>query len=134
MNVRNCRKCGHVFNYMLGPIICPACQGKLEEKFQEVKTYIRENPGVGIKEVSEECDVEVQQIRQWLREERLELAETAAIHLNCEGCGAPIRSGRFCKKCKAETTVGLQSILNENKKKAPEPVNNKKDKDKMRFL
>ena len=36
MNVRNCRKCGTIFNYVMGPIVCPACREALEEKFKEV--------------------------------------------------------------------------------------------------
>ena len=52
MNVRNCRKCGKLFNYMMGMPICPACKEKLEQKFQEVKKYIRENRMSGIKAVS----------------------------------------------------------------------------------
>ena len=58
MNVRNCRNCGRIFNYISGAITCPACRSQLEEKFQEVKKYIQENRGVGIAQVAEECDVE----------------------------------------------------------------------------
>ena len=79
MNVRNCRKCGRLFNYISGPSWCPACREQMEVKFQEVKEYIRENPGVGIKQVSEACDVEPAQINQWLREERLELLCTMRV-------------------------------------------------------
>ena len=32
MNVRNCRKCGAIFNYVMGPIMCPACRDALEAK------------------------------------------------------------------------------------------------------
>ena len=46
------------FNYVVGPVLCPACREKLEEKFQEVKEYIRDHKGVGIMEVSEACDVD----------------------------------------------------------------------------
>ena len=97
MNVRNCRKCGKMFNYITGVPICPSCKEAMEAKFQEVKEYIREHKGAGIQEVSEACDVEVQQITQWLREDRLEVTEGSNIMLNCETCGAPIRSGRFCE-------------------------------------
>ena len=90
--------CGHIFNYVAGPFLCPHCREKMEAKFQEVKEYIRNNPGVSIQDVSENCDVEPSQIQQWLREERLELTEGSSILLNCEKCGAPIRSGRFCEK------------------------------------
>ena len=69
MNVRNCRKCGKLFNYISGPSWCPACREQMETKFQEVKEYIRENPGVFVQQVAEACDVEPSQINQWLREE-----------------------------------------------------------------
>ncbi len=79
MNIRNCRMCGHIFNYVAGPFLCPHCREKMEAKFQEVKEYIRANPGVGIQDVAENCDVEPSQIQQWLREERLELTEGSVI-------------------------------------------------------
>ena len=119
MNVRNCRNCGCIFNYVTGPVICPACREKLEEKFQEVKEYIRDNKGAGIPEVAEACDVEVAQIRQWLREGRLELTEDAQMYLSCETCGKPIRSGRFCEKCTLNMSRGFQEVLNAGKDTSP---------------
>lgn len=124
MNIRNCRMCGHIFNYVAGPFLCPHCREKMEAKFQEVKEYIRNNPGVSIQDVSENCDVEPSQIQQWLREERLELTEGSSILLNCEKCGAPIRSGRFCEKCKYDMAMDLQSVTAEEADCAPaEPQN-----------
>ena len=134
MNVRNCRSCGCIFNYVAGQVICPACRDKLEKKFQEVKDYIRENKGVGIHEVAEACDVEVSQIRQWLREERLELAEGSAMYMTCESCGKPIRSGRFCDKCKANMTRDLQDAIKVNKPADHKSVKDQGDNAKMRFL
>ena len=72
MNVRNCKKCGRIFNYVSGMPICMQCKEKLEEKFQEVKKYIQENRHASIPQVSEACEVSTNQIQQWLREERLE--------------------------------------------------------------
>ena len=80
MNIRNCRMCGHIFNYVAGPILCPHCREKMEAKFQEVKEYIRSNPGVGIQDVAENCDVEPSQIQQWLREERKSLPKSFFLH------------------------------------------------------
>ena len=110
MNVRNCRKCGRMFNYITGMPICPACKEVMEVKFQEVKEYIREHKGAGINEVASECNVETQQITQWLREDRLELAEDSAIMINCEGCGSPIRSGKYCDRCRANMTNSLNRM------------------------
>ena len=57
MEVRNCRSCGRLFNYMGGAPLCPACQKKLEEKFQEVKAFLEENPNSSVETVAEELDV-----------------------------------------------------------------------------
>lgn len=135
MNVRNCKSCGRIFNYLSGPVICPACKDSMEAKFQEVKEYIRAHKGANIPEVAEACDVEAGQIRQWLRDERLEVTEDSALYLTCESCGAAIRSGRFCEKCKGDMTKNLKDVMGEAKPKAT-LVQNKKDDGgaKMRFL
>ena len=133
MNVRNCRNCGRLFNYISGIVICPACKESLEAKFQEVKEYIREHKGAGIQEVAEACDVETAQIRQWLREERLEVTENSALFLNCESCGTPIRSGRYCAKCKTELTRDLNGILKDSRQRQ-KPVEDKAQGARMRFI
>ena len=133
MDVRNCRKCGKLFNYAMGPITCPNCMKAQEEKFQEVKSYISSHPGCGIAEVSEECEVTTQQIKQWLRDDRLQFAEDSAVGLDCEKCGDKIRSGRFCEKCKVDVAHNLGSVY---KKEEPKPQKPKdyKDNARMRYL
>ena len=44
MNVTNCRSCGRLFNVLSNEKICPDCRKKLEDKFQQVKKYLEENP------------------------------------------------------------------------------------------
>ncbi len=135
MDARNCRKCGRIFTYAMGPILCPRCREEQELKFQEVKKYIQEHYGADIPEVSEECDVDPGQIRQWIREDRLQFTEDSPIRISCEGCGEMIRSGRFCDKCKAEMTNGFRHAMAPAKKLEPEqPRGPKSDRDRMRFL
>lgn len=134
MDVRNCRSCGKLFNYFGGPQICPVCREKLEDKFQQVKEYIRENPKATIQEIVDENDVTTQQLHQWIREERLEFSKDSPIQLQCENCGAPIRTGRFCEKCKANMVNGLNSAFERPKPKAPERKMKATDEDRMRFL
>lgn len=133
MDVRNCKKCGRIFNYISGPFYCQACRDEEENKFQNVKKYIRENPGVGVQEVAQECEVEKAQIYQWLREERLQLGEGSMISLSCETCGASISSGRFCENCKKEVANGLRAA-SRVEKAAPEPVKRQDSSSRMRFL
>lgn len=136
MNVRNCKKCGRIFNYIGGPITCQKCREELEEKFQEVRKFVRENPGVDMTVVSEECDVEPKQIRRWIQEERLELSEDSPIKIACESCGALIRSGRFCEKCKAQVTKDFKGIVNQNKpqESGTGESTGRRTSDRMRFL
>ncbi len=135
MNVRSRTICKRLFSYLSGPVYCPTCRDKMEEKFQEVKAFIQENPGVHIQEVADSCEVETAQIRQWLREERLELTEGSPLMLSCDGCGAPIRSGRYCDKCKANVSNGFKDILKSNSRQNQDTFRKKEDGgSKMRFL
>ena len=134
MNVKNCKKCGRLFNYVSGPFICPVCREETEKKFVEVKQYIRENKVTGVHEVAEACGVDVRQIHQWIREERLEFSEDSPVGIDCELCGAMIRTGRFCEKCKAGMAKELGDSIKKPEVKKPEPKKDTRDNPKMRFL
>lgn len=118
----------------MGPIVCPQCREALEEKFKEVKTYIEQNPHSGIRDVAEACEVEVAQIQQWLREERLEFTSDSMVQLVCETCGAQIRTGRFCDKCKNEMANGFQRAIRPQKAPEPQVKKDPRDSARMRFL
>lgn len=113
MDVRNCKKCGNLFNFTGSPL-CPACNNKMEKKFSEVKDYIRENPTSSISVVSEETEVPIQQLKRWIREERLSFSKDSGVVIQCEKCGAPILTGRFCKECKRTMTKSLESLYSVN--------------------
>lgn len=130
MEIRNCKKCGRIYNYVLGPNLCPRCVKDLEEKFQEVKQYIYDNPGVGVTDVAEAMEVSVGQIRQWVREERLQFAEGSVTDIFCESCGKTILSGRFCQKCKEAMVRNLGSVYQPDKKSK----DNNSNGAKMRYL
>lgn len=134
MNVKPCKGCGRLFNYIAGPNLCPVCREKLEEKFQEVKLYIEDHKGVSMQEVAEVCDVDMKQIKQWLREERLELTSDSVIRISCEGCGALITSGRFCDQCRYNITSGFNNIVAEHKKANEPQKPQRSGSAKMRFM
>jgi len=135
MNLKNCKRCGKMFSYAFGPMVCPSCLGEEEELFQRAKKYVQDHPGCDMKELSAEIEVDAKQIREWIREERLQFADDSCITIQCEKCGASIRSGRFCDKCKSEMSNGLQDAFGMNKPKLkPEPKRRESDGNKMRFL
>ena len=134
MDVKNCKKCRRLFNYIGGPVICPQCREELEKKFQEVKKYLFDNRNSTVRDVVENCDVEESQVRQWVREERLEFSSGIDVGIVCENCGAPIASGRFCDKCKASMINDLKAAGRQPKVEAPKPAKRESDGNRMRFL
>ncbi len=135
MDVRNCKNCGRLYNYVNGmPPLCNACMKALEEKFAVVKEYIYNHPGAGIQEVAEENDVSTMQLQKWVREERLAFSEDSPVGIECENCGAMIKTGRFCKACKDKLAHNLVNLY----KKEDPPAKRKNFKDnpnsKMKFL
>ena len=133
MDVKNCRGCGRLFNYIGGGyFLCPACMEALDKKLQVVKKYIQDNPKATMTEISQDNDVSINQIERWIREERLTFADDSPIGIECEGCGAMIKSGRYCQACKDK----LQKTLSDAyKTDRTEPVRkNLRDGNRMRYL
>ena len=133
MDVRSCRNCGRLFNYIQGQPICAACKQKMEDKFIKVRDYIRVNESASMKQISEENDVTVKQIKQWVREERLTFSSKSVVGIECENCGAMIRTGRFCDKCKNNMATNLKQMY-AMPAVAEDSGKRERDKDRMRFL
>lgn len=131
MEVRPCKQCRRLFNYLNGEPICPNCKDMLEKKFVEVKEFVRENKSMGIKEVAEANNVTVNQIRRWIRAERLSFSEDSGVGIDCESCGRMIRSGRLCQACKDKLLGKVDDMY-----KTDESIVAKKHREaaRMRFM
>ena len=134
MDVKNCKRCRRLFNYIGGQPLCPQCRDELEKTFQNVKKYLFDNRGANIADVVRDCEVDEGQIRQWVREERLEFSAGVDIGVTCEKCGAPITSGRFCEKCKASMINDLQTAGRRPEAAPEQPKKEQSRENKMRFL
>lgn len=132
MDLRNCKNCGKMFNY-IGTPVCPSCEKSLEDKFQQVKQYVRDHPEDSITMVAEENDVSVNQLKRWVRQERLAFSDSSLVGLACENCGAMIKTGRFCESCKLQLINNVSSALTPKKEK-PTPQIRKDGPAKMRFF
>ena len=107
-------------------------QKQLEDKFVEIKEYIRDNKVASISEISDKFEVSTKQIEQWVREERLCFADDSPIGLQCECCGATIKTGRYCDKCKGTMANKLDNLY---KAPAAAPRTGRdRDNARMRFL
>jgi len=127
MDIRNCTRCGKIYQYD-GFKICPSCIREDEEDFLKVREYLYEYPGANLQEVHEATGVSISKIIDFLRQGRLEVAEESNILLQCEKCGASIKTGRYCQKC----TTEIQRELGSAYAAAVKPV--KKEKEKFRVI
>ena len=136
MEVRNCRMCGKLYNFVGGTYrnLCPSCIDKMEEKFLEVKEYIQQHSTANINEVSEECDVNARQIEQWVREERLMIADDSPIGITCERCGASIKCGRYCERCKNKIANNLGSMYGQSNAAVESMEKRASSEAKMRYF
>ena len=98
---RTCTKCGKANpEYKgVGEYKCSECGFIMYDDFGIVRNYLEVNKGATQSEVSRATGVSMETIRQFLKEERLEIVAGSAVLMACEICGAPIRSGRYCAAC-----------------------------------
>jgi ribosomal protein L37E len=107
-DLRNCRRCGKLFVYMGNPL-CRQCIDQDEELFIKVREYIEKNPKCTTMEVANALDITVEKILQFLREGKLELGkENTNMLLDCERCGRPISTGRYCSEMRRRDGEGVQ--------------------------
>jgi flagellar operon protein (TIGR03826 family) len=134
-DVRNCRKCGRLFNYIGGAPICQDCKKQDEEDFARVKEYLYKNPGASMSMVSEDLEMSVEKIKRFLKEGRLEITgDDGNMILECENCGKSIRSGRFCDECERNLAMGFKSAASQIKSELDIEMDSAKKGIGMRYL
>ena len=136
MEIKNCRQCGRMMQYMgTGELICSDCKKKMDEKFAEAKTYLKENPGTNSTGLAKAIGVPLSQVNKWVREERLVFSEDSPIGIDCERCGKMIKSGRFCPECKTAMVNEFSSGRKDGVSTTPvSNVGNGSSKGRMRFI
>lgn len=109
--IKNCARCGRLFTGV--DDVCPACLAEEQEEFDRVRAYLIRHRNASVAEVSAQTGVAVTQIHRWVRAGRLKVSpEQLGGGLRCERCGAPIDSGRFCRKCLGELARALRQVAN----------------------
>lgn len=131
MEVKACKRCGRLFQYVTGSIICSECKKSEEDVFITVKEYIIEHKGATIEEVSCETGASVTLIEKFLKQGRLEIVEGSPIAITCERCGKKITTGKYCDKCK-ERLANALGVMAKDMRSSQEPEETTKAR--MRFL
>lgn len=109
MSIKNCSRCGRMFQSEGPGKLCARCLDNDEEDFKVVREYVYDNPNSNIPEVAECTGVTEEKILKFLRQGKLVLKDELSMVLDCERCGKPIKSGRFCDSCTNEMSRDLRS-------------------------
>lgn len=95
---KECIICGARLPLEYNNDCCPGCE---EEKlFRQVREFIREND-CNEYILSTQMHVPLSKIRAWIRQGRIEYAETGTriVGTKCSRCGSPINFGTLCSNC-----------------------------------
>ncbi|EFM09024.1 Flagellar operon protein YvyF [Paenibacillus curdlanolyticus YK9] len=109
MNLDNCPRCGKLYAKNLRDL-CPACIKDLDQQYELCATYLRENRGATIYEVSESTEVSIAQITRFIREGRISLMDMPNMGYPCEMCTNTIREGNLCESCRSRLTKDINKL------------------------
>ncbi len=132
-DLRNCPVCGKVF-VKINRNLCPDCIDKEEQEFEEVRKYLKDNPGASVMEIAEVTSVDENKILKWMREGRIDVTFTGGVGLNCKRCGVQITAGNLCAKCAKALANQFKTISTTPAAKPEEPEKNKDPKAKGMFV
>ena len=96
-----CIKCGgDLVQVHRGTFRCVNCGYHNYDSYQLIRNYLAENGAKPAITISADTGVPRRTVEYFLLEESLEIPSNSPIMLSCSGCGAPIRTGRLCERCK----------------------------------
>lgn len=95
--LKNCSECGKLY-MEVGQGMCHDCIIKEQEAEQIVYSFVRDHDKCSIKDIVEGTGVKEKVIFRMLKAGRF-IASGMEITYPCQGCGAPITTGKLCLKC-----------------------------------
>lgn len=110
METKNCPRCGRLFQE-INDHVCPRCVKAEEDLFQNVKTYINDNPMCTLKDVMEETGISHKRILQYVKDGRLEISKGMHGEFKCEKCGKPLTRGKFCESCIVKMDLEVREMF-----------------------
>jgi len=111
--VMSCKICGRLFQ-SFGPSYCPVCADEMDKAFATIKEYLYTHENATILDIVDGTGVAEKFVLQFLKEGRLNIESTENV-LECEDCGRPIPSGRYCGSCREKLANALGNAIDMEK-------------------
>ncbi len=101
-----CKRCGgDMISVSLGVYQCADCGFEDYDSYRKIKNYLDKEGPKNITEIVRATGVPRSTVEYFLKEERFEIPLGSPMLLVCSGCGAGIRTGVLCDKCKSKKTA-----------------------------
>jgi len=96
-----CNSCGSGLRLKYrGSYECVSCGRMHYDSYQTIRNYLNGNGPKTMVQIAAATGIPRKTIEYFLRDERLEIPMDSAAFLRCEKCGANIRTGVLCDRCK----------------------------------
>lgn len=112
-----CQRCGGKLSQISrGTYQCVDCGQEEYDSYQKVRNYLNKEGPRSVTQIMRATGVPRATIEYFFRDERLEIPAASSIRVACEKCGAPIRTGVLCDRCKDPgKTMRTRASVNDDK-------------------
>jgi Zn finger protein HypA/HybF involved in hydrogenase expression len=104
--LKNCEKCGKVFNAEGTEPLCPECNLEEKKDLKRVNDFLRDNPMANVMDVHAKTGVSQAQIYRYVKEGNLKIRDMGGT-FKCRLCGKDIKKGILCDDCRGKVE-GMQ--------------------------
>lgn len=98
-----------------GTYKCKSCSSENFDYFHLIRNYLDKAGPRSITDIVAKTGVPRRSVEHFLNQEMLEIPKGSPIMLACAGCGAAIRTGRYCDSCKDKMNQKQKDPVGSNK-------------------
>lgn len=102
--LKNCERCGKVFNADTGETLCAGCTIADAKELKKVTDYLRDHPLASLMEVNLKTGVSQQRLFQFVKNGSLKMRRPPE-QFKCRLCGKDIKSGMLCAGCRSKIEI-----------------------------
>lgn len=129
-----CRECGGKMIFQgAGTYLCANCGYEDMDDYGRIRDYLEKHEGANALEIAEGTGVELEIIRMFLKDGRIQIPDGSKLFITCQRCGCSLRHGRYCADCTREMAGGIRSALYESMGEKPREAK-KINSHKMRYF